>query len=450
MALIICPECGKEVTDTVKTCIHCGYPIKKQKVEIPVKKTSILTIVSLVVLVCIVIFILSNRLNDTEESAVQQVENAITKIGVVQINSDSMIIEAEKLYDALSKKCQRHVENSDELLSARNTYNNLKAEETIGLISQIGIITLNSEEVINKAKKSYDALLDEQRELVDNSESLLYAIEQLSKMKVEDVNSKISAIGSITMDSEEKILEARSAYDKLSDEDKVKVSDYEGLVVAEEKYEELAINNCIALIDDIGQVTFTIDSRKSIDNAKKMYNSLSDKAKEKVINYNVLTSADSKYNQLIKEEEDKKKIINPGDSFYTSKWIVTYEKSNISAKILPNSTNGYYMYYYAEDNETFVDVIFEITNIDTDILGIEELVGNCEVEYDGNTYIKQYGLYVSNGSDIDKVYTWDGLDSLDSTTLHVAIVMPRELQTNSKSVKVRLKIAGEEKIIDVR
>lgn len=26
MALIKCPECGKEVSDKAKSCIHCGYP----------------------------------------------------------------------------------------------------------------------------------------------------------------------------------------------------------------------------------------------------------------------------------------------------------------------------------------------------------------------------------------------------------------------------------------
>ena len=29
MALIKCPECEKEVSDTIENCIHCGYKIKK-------------------------------------------------------------------------------------------------------------------------------------------------------------------------------------------------------------------------------------------------------------------------------------------------------------------------------------------------------------------------------------------------------------------------------------
>ena len=29
MALIECPECGKEISDTAKICPECGYKIKK-------------------------------------------------------------------------------------------------------------------------------------------------------------------------------------------------------------------------------------------------------------------------------------------------------------------------------------------------------------------------------------------------------------------------------------
>ena len=31
MALIICPECGKEVSDKASVCIGCGYPIESYK-----------------------------------------------------------------------------------------------------------------------------------------------------------------------------------------------------------------------------------------------------------------------------------------------------------------------------------------------------------------------------------------------------------------------------------
>lgn len=32
--LIICPECGKEISDKSDKCIHCGYPLSKTKSNI--------------------------------------------------------------------------------------------------------------------------------------------------------------------------------------------------------------------------------------------------------------------------------------------------------------------------------------------------------------------------------------------------------------------------------
>lgn len=30
MALIVCPECGKQVSDQAVACIHCGFPLPKK------------------------------------------------------------------------------------------------------------------------------------------------------------------------------------------------------------------------------------------------------------------------------------------------------------------------------------------------------------------------------------------------------------------------------------
>ena len=37
MALINCPECGKEVSDQAPACIHCGYPLQAAGGRTPVK-----------------------------------------------------------------------------------------------------------------------------------------------------------------------------------------------------------------------------------------------------------------------------------------------------------------------------------------------------------------------------------------------------------------------------
>ena len=33
MALIKCPECGKEISDKSSQCIHCGYPLDELKIN---------------------------------------------------------------------------------------------------------------------------------------------------------------------------------------------------------------------------------------------------------------------------------------------------------------------------------------------------------------------------------------------------------------------------------
>ncbi len=34
MALIKCPECGKEISDKSEICVHCGYPLKNVMEEV--------------------------------------------------------------------------------------------------------------------------------------------------------------------------------------------------------------------------------------------------------------------------------------------------------------------------------------------------------------------------------------------------------------------------------
>lgn len=37
MALIKCPECGKEISDQAKTCIHCGAPLNVENGVVKIK-----------------------------------------------------------------------------------------------------------------------------------------------------------------------------------------------------------------------------------------------------------------------------------------------------------------------------------------------------------------------------------------------------------------------------
>ena len=38
MALITCPECGKEMSDQADACPHCGFAVRRQVVEATVRR----------------------------------------------------------------------------------------------------------------------------------------------------------------------------------------------------------------------------------------------------------------------------------------------------------------------------------------------------------------------------------------------------------------------------
>lgn len=53
MALINCPECNKEISDSSSTCIHCGYILKPKK-----KKTGLIIFIAIFILVIVIVGII--------------------------------------------------------------------------------------------------------------------------------------------------------------------------------------------------------------------------------------------------------------------------------------------------------------------------------------------------------------------------------------------------------
>ena len=180
------------------------------------------------------------------------------------------------------------------------------------LISAIGTVTENSGEKIKAAREAYDALTDSQKELVENYKALTdaeTAYAELVKTAEDEtaakaVAEKIDAIGEVTLNSGEKIREAREAYNRLTDVQKALVENYKTLTDAEAKYasltkaaeDESAANAVEKLIDAIGAVAK--DSGEKIKAARNAYDKLTDDQKKLVENYKTLTDAESKFREL--------------------------------------------------------------------------------------------------------------------------------------------------------
>jgi hypothetical protein len=129
----------------------------------------------------------------------------------------------------------------------------------------------------------------------------------------EKVIAKIKAIpSSIDSNAKDEIVAARTAYDSLTAAQKSYVTNYDRLVVAEnalkqfeaQQADKAAANSVIALISTIPS-TITSDAKDEIQAARTAYNSLTEKQKSYVTNYDRLVAAENALKQYEDQQENK-------------------------------------------------------------------------------------------------------------------------------------------------
>lgn len=140
---------------------------------------------------------------------------------------------------------------ADLAVRAQEIADKAAAKNVDDLIDAIGDVTLTDDckAKITAARKAYDALTDAQKALVSKLDILTDAEAKLAQLKkeaadkaaVDDVIAKIDAIGKVKLDkdSKAKITAARAAYDALDDELKAQVTNYNTLLAAEKRYQQL-------------------------------------------------------------------------------------------------------------------------------------------------------------------------------------------------------------------
>lgn len=140
---------------------------------------------------------------------------------------------------------------ADLAVRAQEIADKAAAKNVDDLIDAIGDVTLTDDcqAAIDAARKAYDALTDAQKALVSKLDILTDAEAKLAQLKkeaadkaaVDDVIAKIDAIGKVKLDkdSKAKITAARAAYDALDDQLKAQVTNYNTLLAAEKRYQQL-------------------------------------------------------------------------------------------------------------------------------------------------------------------------------------------------------------------
>ena len=286
-----------------------------------------------------------------DQAKADEVKALITAIGTVEYTTESKgkIDEAKAAYATLSEAQKALVTNYSELTSAESTYATLQAaaekaeadqaaanavKEKIAAIGTVEYTT-ESKAKIDEAREAYDALTADQKALVDTYETLTTAESTYATLKADNdaadaTKALIDAIGTVelTVNSKAVIDLARESYDGLTAEQKALVLNYNVLTAAEVRYADLgAADEAKTLIDAIGDVTYSTESKGKIDAAREAYDALSAKQKALVTNYETLTAAEVSYTDLkvAKEAEDAINALPASDD------ITVNDKANVQA-----------------------------------------------------------------------------------------------------------------------
>ena len=229
----------------------------------------------------------------TDAEAALAVVNLINAIGSpITAASQTAIDAARNAYDNLTDDQKALVGNLSALIDAE------AALAVVNQIAAIGEVTLSSGSTIADVRTAYDALTGDQQALVGNYATLTAAEAAYNTLVTDHaaadaVIAQINAIGSpITATSQTAIEDAHAAYDALTDTQKGYVTNYSELTDAEAA---LAVVNLINAIDN--PVVYTNECHQEILDARTAYDALSDEQKALVdaTTLQVLTDAEAAY-----------------------------------------------------------------------------------------------------------------------------------------------------------
>ena len=273
---------------------------------------------------------------EAEQVEIDDVIALINAIGPVELDESLVAINAAAdAYAALSKEQKARVTNATTLMASQLVYKTLEEErDTIALVAEkinaIGTVTeatlVEVKAKIDEARAFYDALKADLKAKVAPADkaaleaaeasydSLASAKATADQAKATEVEDKITAIGTVelTTDSQAKIVEAKAAYDALSDDQKKLVTNHAVLLAAEIAYENKAEEKDLvnqisakvveALINGIGMVEMTEGSKLKIDYARAAYDNLTAEQKALVANVTALEAAATAYETLVSDK----------------------------------------------------------------------------------------------------------------------------------------------------
>ena len=173
MALINCPECGKEISDSVSNCPNCGYELKKKKNKL----VPIILIVIVLVIAGVLSYLFVLRPNSIMNQATNLIERGkLSDADVLLASLPSSARKEELLAQICIKEAQDAIKSGD-LTTAENKLQNIAADKIPAellneIYEQKAILLLNQGKYLEA--DNYYATLEQTEEIVSLRRQLFY------------------------------------------------------------------------------------------------------------------------------------------------------------------------------------------------------------------------------------------------------------------------------------
>ncbi len=326
--------------------------------------------------------------SDINDIKVDEIKELIKQLPEnINIYNENDINEIIYLYDSLPNIYKDKINNYQKVLEAKELINKLKEEQTFKDLTNIIINKINDlpsadsiklsdkEEVLN-VKSEYDKLDANLQKLVTNYNILESLIDQLNKMQEELDQEKyykqladqvvtlinnLPSVDNVLLNDKQTIINVRDAYNDLSIESKLYVLNLNKLEIVESKLNELEqafneakiFNEMINTLPNVSNLKIT--NKNDVQNARNLYNSLSELAKTYVTDLEKLLCLEERLIELEKEEEST--ILDCISDVATSTTIDTLILENDKATFTWSSSNK--NLYVINGNEARVNIAYQ-------------------------------------------------------------------------------------------
>ena len=262
----------------------------------------------------------------TLKQEIQDVIDLIDDIGTVEYPDSKGDIEiAEFFYEDLDEAYKPLVSNYDDLLAARDEYEDQKAaaiQNVIDLINEIGNVTYPySKGTIEAAEDAYLGLDADDLDQITNDQTLFKARSVYDSKKdeaIDRVNNAIESLGEISYPNSKKAIEdAEKLYSLLAadDQNTTNVPNHGDLVDARNDYNQQrddAVQDVIDAINNISQPLAYPDAEEEIETARELFDALgsSERNLATIPNFPRLVDAE-KADAVVEQIELASQVIDP-------------------------------------------------------------------------------------------------------------------------------------------